>query len=65
MLIALVIAVVVLLHGAIAWVRSLGHDVATWPVDPTAPPDPRIPTWLQVAPAGPTQAPVLAVGDDL
>ena len=65
-LIAVVAAFVVLLVGAMVWVRSLGHDAATWHVDPTTAPDPRSPNWYKVEPDGPNPAPVFDhAADDL
>ena len=64
MLLMLLAVVVVAIVGLIVGVRSLGHDVERWHVDPQAAPDPSSPNWYRVGPDSPNQSPVFAVSVD-
>lgn len=61
MLLALIGVVVVGFVGAIVGIRSLGHDVDRWHVDPLTAPDPSTPNWYRVTPGGENPAPVFDV----
>jgi uncharacterized protein (DUF1499 family) len=54
-------AVVIGFFGAILGIRSLGHDVARWHVDPVTAPDPSTPNWYRVTPGGANPSPVFEV----